>query len=122
MRQWVGQRKRDDPTWKLNPADPRDFDANVEMALDEKLDFEHDGLTEVDSIDDLYHERNRVAVRQYIRTKFELATDGPGFGVDEDPAHLGETLVLPPWLEQQRAAIQSALPPLRSPIVELTVD
>jgi glyoxalase family protein len=53
---------------------------------------------------------------------FELATDGPGFGVDEDPAHLGETLVLPPWLESQRAAIQSVLPPLRSPIVELTVD
>jgi glyoxalase family protein len=53
---------------------------------------------------------------------FELATDGPGFGVDEDPAHLGETLVLPPWLESQREAIQSALPGLRSPIVELTVD
>ena len=30
---------------------------------------------------------------------FELATDGPGFAADEDPAHLGETLVLPPWLE-----------------------
>ena len=27
---------------------------------------------------------------------FELATDGPGFAVDEDAAHLGETLVLPP--------------------------
>jgi len=43
---------------------------------------------------------------------FELATDGPGFGVDEDPAHLGESLVLPPWLEPQRAAIESMLPPL----------
>jgi glyoxalase family protein len=53
---------------------------------------------------------------------FELATDGPGFSVDEDPAHLGESLVLPPWLESQRAAIQSVLPPLRSPIVEVTVD
>jgi glyoxalase family protein len=41
---------------------------------------------------------------------FELATDGPGFAVDEDPAHLGETLVLPPWLEPQRAAIERALP------------
>ena len=38
---------------------------------------------------------------------FELATDGPGFAVDEDPAHLGETLVLPPWLEAQRAAIEA---------------
>ena len=34
---------------------------------------------------------------------FEIATDGPGFAVDEDPAHLGETLVLPPWLEPHRA-------------------
>jgi glyoxalase family protein len=43
---------------------------------------------------------------------FELATDGPGFAVDEHPAHLGETLVLPPWLEAQRGAIERALPPL----------
>lgn len=45
---------------------------------------------------------------------FELATDGPGFAVDEDAAHLGESLVLPPWLEGDRAAIERALPPLRS--------
>jgi glyoxalase family protein len=44
---------------------------------------------------------------------FELATDGPGFSADEDPAHLGETLVLPPWLEGSRARIESVLPPLR---------
>jgi glyoxalase family protein len=44
---------------------------------------------------------------------FELATDGPGFGVDEDAAHLGERLVLPPWLEPERASIETALPPLR---------
>ena len=43
---------------------------------------------------------------------FELATDGPGFAVDEDAAHLGETLVLPPWLDAQRALIEQALPPL----------
>jgi glyoxalase family protein len=45
---------------------------------------------------------------------FELATDGPGFAVDEDPASLGEHLVLPPWLESQRAEIEAQLPPLRS--------
>jgi glyoxalase family protein len=44
---------------------------------------------------------------------FELATDGPGFAVDEDANHLGESLVLPPWLESQRAAIEGVLPPLR---------
>jgi catechol 2,3-dioxygenase-like lactoylglutathione lyase family enzyme len=43
---------------------------------------------------------------------FELATDGPGFAVDEDPAHLGETLVLPPWLEAHRTSIEQAQPPL----------
>jgi glyoxalase family protein len=43
---------------------------------------------------------------------FELATDGPGFAVDEDPKHLGETLVLPPWLEGRRQSIEQALPPL----------
>lgn len=48
---------------------------------------------------------------------FELATDGPGFGVDEDIEHLGEQLVLPPWLEPQRAVIEGALPPLRMPNV-----
>jgi glyoxalase family protein len=44
---------------------------------------------------------------------FELATDGPGFAVDEDPAHLGERLVLPPWLEGHRAQIEHALPSLK---------
>lgn len=43
---------------------------------------------------------------------FELATDGPGFAVDEDPAHLGESLVLPPWLEQHRKEIEAGLPEL----------
>ncbi len=43
---------------------------------------------------------------------FELATDGPGFAVDEDRAHLGEMLVLPPWLEPARSRIEAVLPPL----------
>jgi glyoxalase family protein len=46
---------------------------------------------------------------------FELATDGPGFAVDEDEAHLGESLVLPPWLEPQREAIAAGLPSLSIP-------
>jgi glyoxalase family protein len=44
---------------------------------------------------------------------FELATDGPGFTVDEDPATLGDRLVLPPWLERMREQIEAALPPIR---------
>ena len=50
---------------------------------------------------------------------FELATDGPGFAVDEDPAHLGETLVLPPWLEPSRERIEAVLPVLAKPAPEL---
>lgn len=46
---------------------------------------------------------------------FELATDGPGFAVDEDPAHLGETLVLPPFLERHRTEIEQVLPTLTMP-------
>ena len=46
---------------------------------------------------------------------FELATDGPGFAADEDPAHLGESLVLPPWLEPSRGRIEDVLPVLRMP-------
>ena len=49
---------------------------------------------------------------------FELATDGPGFAVDEDAAHLGETLVLPPWLEPVRSAIEGALPELAGRVPE----
>ena len=46
---------------------------------------------------------------------FELATDGTGFAADEDPRHLGEALVLPPWLEPERTAIERGLPTLTSP-------
>ena len=48
---------------------------------------------------------------------FELATDGPGFSEDEDMEHLGETLVLPPWLEPRRNEIEAALPSLRPPYI-----
>ena len=43
---------------------------------------------------------------------FEIATDGPGFAADEDPAHLGEKLSLPPFLEPRRAQIEAGLRPL----------
>jgi glyoxalase family protein len=46
---------------------------------------------------------------------FELATFSPGFAADEDPDHLGETLVLPPWLEPRRAEIEAILTPIRNP-------
>jgi glyoxalase family protein len=45
---------------------------------------------------------------------FEVATDGPGFAVDEPLNELGGSLVLPPWLEPQRRSIEATLPPLRT--------
>ncbi|MGH7889759.1 MAG: ring-cleaving dioxygenase [Thermodesulfobacteriota bacterium] len=46
---------------------------------------------------------------------FEIATDLPGFGVDESPDKLGTKLQLPNWLESNRAKIEKFLPPLRLP-------
>ncbi len=46
---------------------------------------------------------------------FEIATLGPGFGVDEDPEHLGEELILPPFLERRRAHIEAELTPVVNP-------
>jgi glyoxalase family protein len=46
---------------------------------------------------------------------FEIATDPPGFMIDEPAETLGTRLQLPPWYEHQRAAIEAALPPLHLP-------
>ncbi|OJF97851.1 ring-cleaving dioxygenase [Pararhizobium antarcticum] len=43
---------------------------------------------------------------------FEIATDGPGFAVDEPLETLGESLSLPPFLEGKRAQIEARLKPL----------
>jgi len=43
---------------------------------------------------------------------FEIATDGPGFSIDESTDELGTRLVLPPWLEKYRAEIERNLFPI----------
>jgi len=45
----------------------------------------------------------------------EIATDQPGFTVDEPLLELGQHLKLPPWLEPNREQIQNSLPALRVP-------
>ncbi|HML16988.1 MAG TPA: ring-cleaving dioxygenase, partial [Bryobacteraceae bacterium] len=61
----------------------------------------------------------RVIDRQYFRSiyfrepggvLFEIATDGPGFLIDEDADALGTSLKLPPWLEPIRESIERRLP------------
>jgi glyoxalase family protein len=56
-----------------------------------------------------------VYFREPGRVLFEIATDPPGFAVDESPDSLGEALKLPPFLEGRRAAIEAALPKLSEP-------
>jgi glyoxalase family protein len=48
---------------------------------------------------------------------FEIATDAPGFAVDESPGQLGRTLRLPQWLEPRRFEIEALLPNIHLPIV-----
>jgi glyoxalase family protein len=62
--------------------------------------------------------------RQYFRsiyfrepggTLLEVATDQPGFAIDEPLLELGQALKLPPWLEPNREQIDHMLPKLDLP-------
>jgi len=71
------------------------------------------GLSPTQQIDRFWFKS--VYYREPGGVLFELATDGPGFDRDEDKEHLGEQLILPPWLETQRPEIEAALPALERP-------
>jgi glyoxalase family protein len=58
---------------------------------------------------------NAIYFREPGGVLFEIATDPPGFAVDEDAAHLGEALKLPAQYEPHRARIEQVLPPLKVP-------
>ena len=49
---------------------------------------------------------------------FEIATEPPGFAVDEAEEELGTHLMLPPWLETRRDRLEEVLPPLHVPTGE----
>ncbi|AZU62634.1 ring-cleaving dioxygenase [Neobacillus mesonae] len=49
---------------------------------------------------------------------FEIATDPPGFTVDEPVGELGEKLMLPAWLESQREELEDFLPPVEVRVLE----
>ena len=46
---------------------------------------------------------------------FEIATEPPGFTLDEKLEELGAHLRLPPWLEPARSQIEQALPTIQVP-------
>jgi glyoxalase family protein len=56
-----------------------------------------------------------VYFREPSGVLFEIATIGPGFAVDEDEAHLGERLSLPPPFEPMRDQLEAVLKPLPYP-------
>ena len=51
---------------------------------------------------------------------FEIATDGPGFTMDESPEKLGTTLSLPPWFQVRRDRLDEILPPIVVPTTATT--
>lgn len=85
-------------------------DSAEEMAMRELLIDA--GLFPTEQIDRFWFKS--VYFREPGEVLFELATDGPGFDRDEEIEHLGEQLILPPWLEAQRQQIEAALPRLET--------
>ena len=86
-------------------------DSEEEMAL--RGVIERAGLQPTPQIDRFWFKS--VYFKEPGGVLFELATDGPGFDRDEDMEHLGERLILPPWLEPHRKEIEAALPRLEMP-------
>jgi glyoxalase family protein len=86
-------------------------DDEVELRVRERIQQAHRRPTEV--IDRFWFKS--VYFLEPGGVLFELATDGPGFTADEELEHLGEQLVLPPWLEAHRREIEGMLPPISTP-------
>ena len=78
--------------------------------LDWRARIVDSGLAPTPVIDRFYF--HSVYFREPGGVLFEIATDGPGFATDEDPAHLGEKLALPPFLEPYRTEIEANLRPI----------
>jgi glyoxalase family protein len=71
------------------------------------------GLNATPVIDRFYF--HSVYFREPGGVLFEIATNNPGFAVDESLAQLGTRLVLPPWLESVRSELARILPPVSLP-------
>jgi glyoxalase family protein len=82
-------------------------DANYDAWADRLNEF---GVPNSGKVDRFWF--RSLYVREPNGVLFEIATDGPGFAVDEEPATLGEHLVLPPFLEPYRDRIAANLKPI----------
>lgn len=68
------------------------------------------GLRVTDVMDRSYF--HSIYFREPGGVLFEIATDNPGFAIDEPAQTLGETLKLPEWFEPNRTVIEQSLPPV----------
>jgi glyoxalase family protein len=77
-----------------------------------------------DSLNERQYDVTPIIDRQYFRSiyfrepggaLFEIATDSPGFAIDETVECLGTSLKLPPWLESARPQLKQSLPPVKLP-------
>jgi glyoxalase family protein len=71
---------------------------------------DHHGVTTTEQKDRNYF--RSVYFREPGGVLFEIATDDPGFAVDEPAEALGTSLKLPPGFEAERKHIEAVLPPL----------
>jgi glyoxalase family protein len=71
------------------------------------------GLNATPVIDRFYF--HSVYFREPRGVLFEIATNPPGFMIDEKAEDLGTHLVLPPWLESMRKDLEKILPPVVYP-------
>lgn len=86
-------------------------DGDEQIAWQQALADEGLGVTEVK--DRQYFQS--IYFREPGGVLFELATDSPGFTLDETTEELGNGLMLPPWFEQHRERIEASLPSLSTP-------
>lgn len=87
-------------------------DDEVQVALQAKLIEESYNVTQV--IDRNYF--HSIYFKEPGNILFEIATDPPGFMIDETKENLGTSLKLPPWLEIRREEIEKALPKISPPV------
>jgi glyoxalase family protein len=81
--------------------------------LEQRSAIEARGLSITPVVDRQYF--HSVYFKEPGGVLFEIATDGPGFTIDETPAELGSQLKLPPIYEAYREQVERALPALRLP-------
>jgi glyoxalase family protein len=86
---------------------------NDRAQLAKRTEIEDQGVDITPVIDRQYF--HSVYFREPGGVLFEIATDPPGFTIDESAAGLGTHLKLPPVYEASRAEIERVLPPLRLP-------